>query len=90
MHVTEVDPEDVQPIQVLLGHYIEALEQTYQHEVADRIRNLCVEPVLLNQFVKVVPNNDLKRVNQPGPGGSGHVIPLASVLTNGAAFGEAQ
>ncbi len=79
VHVTEVDPEDVQPIQVLLGHYIEALEQTYQHEVADRIRNLCVEPVLLNRFIKVVPNNDLKRVNQPGPGGNGHAATIGEM-----------
>jgi glutamate synthase (NADPH/NADH) large chain len=73
VQVQNVDPEDVQPIQTLLAYYIEALEQTYQHDTADHLRGLCVEPVLLSRFVKVVPDKDLKRVLQPGNGRHGQV-----------------
>jgi glutamate synthase (NADPH/NADH) large chain len=72
VHITNVDPEDVQPIQALLAYYIEALEQTYQHDTADHIRSLCVEPVLISRFVKVVPDKDLKRILQLSNGGNGH------------------
>jgi hypothetical protein len=39
----------------LLRHYIEALEQTYQHETAELIRNLSAAVVLQTCFVKIVP-----------------------------------
>jgi glutamate synthase (NADPH/NADH) large chain len=54
--IKNVEPEDVQPIQTLLTHYIEALDQTYQHDTAEHIRGLCIEPVLLSRFVKVIPD----------------------------------
>ena len=57
----KVTLEDVQPIQTLLGHYIEALEQTYQHDTAEHIRELCVEPVLLSRFIKVLPDEHHKK-----------------------------
>lgn len=59
--VQPVDSEDVQPIQTLLAHYIEALEQTYQHDTAERIRSMCMEPVLLKRFLKVVPDKIQKK-----------------------------
>jgi hypothetical protein len=39
----------------LLGYYIEALEQTSQYDVAERIRALCPDEVLPIRFVKIVP-----------------------------------
>jgi glutamate synthase (NADPH/NADH) large chain len=83
VHLAHVDPEDVQPIQALLAHYIEALEQTYQHDVADRIHSLCTEPVLLERFVKVVPNKDLNRISPPNIGDYGHAAPQIGELTRG-------
>jgi glutamate synthase (NADPH/NADH) large chain len=73
VHIAQIDSEDVQPIQALLGHYIEALEQTYQHDEADRIRSLCVESVLSNRFVKIIPNKDLRRIPTFIIGGNGEV-----------------
>ncbi len=46
---------DVEDIQTLLGHYIDALEQTDQYETATHIHQLALEEVLLQRFVKIVP-----------------------------------
>ncbi len=56
-------------MQRLLNFYIEALENTYQHETAEQIRALSAESMLAARFVKVVPQTLLGRAN-PG-GGNG-------------------
>jgi hypothetical protein len=48
-------PDDVADLQRLLNFYIEALENTYQHETAEQIRALSAEGMLSARFVKVVP-----------------------------------
>ncbi len=53
--VQPVQSGDVADIQQLLGHYIEALEQTYQYESADHIRLLAEEDMIRSRFVCVVP-----------------------------------
>jgi glutamate synthase (NADPH/NADH) large chain len=50
-----VDGEDVLEIQRLLGEYIEALEQTYQYDVAEHIKLLAEPETILERFVKIVP-----------------------------------
>jgi glutamate synthase (NADPH/NADH) large chain len=53
--VKPVDGDDVPQIQDLLGHYIVALQQTDQYEVAERIAALSQPDVLPWRFVKIVP-----------------------------------
>jgi glutamate synthase (NADPH/NADH) large chain len=53
--VEEINATDVVEIRQLLGYYIEALEQTYQYETAERIRALSIDSMLLEHFVKIVP-----------------------------------
>ena len=48
-------PADLPDLQRLLNYYIEALENTYQHETAEQIRALSAESMLAARFVKVVP-----------------------------------
>jgi hypothetical protein len=48
-------PDDLTDLQRLLNFYIEALENTYQHETAEQIRALSSESMLAARFVKVVP-----------------------------------
>jgi glutamate synthase (NADPH/NADH) large chain len=50
-----VDGEDVLEIQRLLGKYVEALEQTYQYDTAEHIRQLTTADAILDSFVKIVP-----------------------------------
>ncbi len=50
-----VDPTDVVEIQRLLGEYIDVLEQTYQYDTAEHIRWLSMQDIILERFVKVVP-----------------------------------
>lgn len=56
VRIMPIEMYDVGEIQELLGYYIDALEQTNQPETADRIRTLLEGQVLLNRFVKIVPN----------------------------------
>ena len=49
-----LETEDIPAIQEPLGHYINALEQTYQYYNAEQIRNLVTKETLLCYFVKVV------------------------------------
>jgi glutamate synthase (NADPH/NADH) large chain len=53
--VAHLDEDDAPQIRELLGHYIDALEQTDQYEVAERIRTLMPDQVLTRRFVKVIP-----------------------------------
>ncbi len=55
VEIQVVDDSDVAQIQRLLREYIEALEQTYQYDTADHIRWLSMQDIILERFVKVVP-----------------------------------
>jgi glutamate synthase (NADPH/NADH) large chain len=55
VRIERLERADAQELHDLLVHYIEALEQTQQHETAQRIRLLSQEHILLSRFVKVVP-----------------------------------
>ena len=54
--IERLDREDAADLRGLLAQYIEALEQTQQPDVAQRIRLLSQEHILLSRFVKVVPS----------------------------------
>ena len=54
VEVQGLETEDVPAVQELLGHYINALEQTYQYENAEQIRTLITEATLLRYFVKII------------------------------------
>jgi glutamate synthase (NADPH/NADH) large chain len=56
--IAQLEESDAPQIRELLGYYADALEQTDQYEVAERIRALMPDQVLSRRFVKVVP--DLK------------------------------
>lgn len=51
-----LDLSDTSELRRLLSHYVEALEQSQQQEVAQRIRLLAQDHILLSRFVKVVPS----------------------------------
>jgi glutamate synthase (NADPH/NADH) large chain len=51
--IQPVNQEDTVSIRRLLRYYIEALEQTYQYETAERMKALSDPDVLLERFVKV-------------------------------------
>ncbi len=53
--ILPIDLDDLATVRGLLGHYIEALEQTYQYDAAEHIRSLCDEDTLFNRFLKVIP-----------------------------------
>jgi glutamate synthase (NADPH/NADH) large chain len=55
VNIQPVQMEDFADLQRLLKFYIEALEQTYQHETAELIRALSAENILQERFVKVLP-----------------------------------
>jgi len=56
VRILPLDAEDLTAIRDLMQHYIQALEQTYQYETAERIRHwLQDEAQLLRSFVKIVP-----------------------------------
>ncbi len=50
-----LDEADFPQVRELLDHYLAALEQTAQYDVADRIRALRQRATLRDRFVKVVP-----------------------------------
>ncbi len=54
--IEQIDSDDIAALQELLGHYIEALELTGQWDIAARTRNLSIDEVLVNRFVRVVPD----------------------------------
>jgi glutamate synthase (NADPH/NADH) large chain len=56
VEVRGLEAQDVLAIQELLGHYINALEQTYQYENAEQIRTLLTEDTLRRCFVKIIPH----------------------------------
>jgi glutamate synthase (NADPH/NADH) large chain len=56
--IAQLEESDAPQIRELLCYYADALEQTDQYEVAERIRALMPDQVLSRRFVKVVP--DLK------------------------------
>ena len=55
IQIQKVELIDVKELQRLLQYYIEALEQTYQYEIAEEIRSLSAEKAILQRFVKIVP-----------------------------------
>jgi glutamate synthase (NADPH/NADH) large chain len=48
-------PDDIEQLQVLLGYYVDALEETNQYATAEHVISLSEPEVLLQRFVKVVP-----------------------------------
>lgn len=56
VRILPVDDDDVSAIRDLMRHYIQALEQTYQFETAERMRALVAENARVKElFVKIVP-----------------------------------
>jgi glutamate synthase (NADPH) large chain len=53
--IERLDINDLAELRRLMCHYIEALDQTQQGEVAQRIRLLSQDHILLSRFVKIVP-----------------------------------
>ncbi len=53
VEVLKLNDQDVKSIQELFGYYIEALDQTYQYETAERMRLLAEEASIRTTFVKV-------------------------------------
>lgn len=53
VEVLKINDQDVNAIQELLGYYVEALEQTYQYETAEKIRMLSEETTVKSSFMKV-------------------------------------
>ncbi len=70
VRIAPLDDDDIPQVQELLDHYIAALEQTAQYDVADRIAALRQPAVLRGRFVKVVPV--AVPIVLPGQGGSTH------------------
>ncbi len=70
VRIAPLDDDDIPQVQELLDHYIAALEQTAQYDVADRIAALRQPAVLRGRFVKVVPV--AAPIVLPGQGGSVH------------------
>ena len=60
VEIKPLEQADVPEVQVLLGHYIDALHETHQSDVSAHIMSLCAEWTVLNRFVKVVPKNVYK------------------------------
>lgn len=54
--IERLDMDDVRELQKLLGYYIDALDHTQQQDVAQRIRLLSQEHILLSRFMKVIPS----------------------------------
>jgi glutamate synthase (NADPH) large chain len=54
--IKPVEKTDIPAITEILDSYAEALEQTYQYEFATKMHDLCGEQILLDRFVKVIPD----------------------------------
>lgn len=55
VQIDRLERSDAEELRSLLCLYVEALDQTQQHETAQRIRLLSQEHILLSRFVKIVP-----------------------------------
>ncbi|MEW6505258.1 MAG: glutamate synthase-related protein [Chloroflexota bacterium] len=56
VRIQKINEDDLWEIRSLMSHYLTALEQTYQYETAERLRNFLGDDFLvLHHFVKVVP-----------------------------------
>jgi glutamate synthase (NADPH/NADH) large chain len=55
VEICQIDESDIASIQELLGHYVEALQETHQDDVAAHIEQLRDEYIVTQRFVKVVP-----------------------------------
>lgn len=64
--ILAINEFDVLQIQDLLRHFIEALEQTYQYDLAEQYRLLSKTELLLSGFVKVVPQSSPASNHQAG------------------------
>ncbi len=56
VEIVELDYNDLEQVQHLLGEYIKALEQTYQYDTAERIHLLSAREAVLERFVKIIPH----------------------------------
>jgi glutamate synthase (NADPH/NADH) large chain len=56
VRIEKINEDDLWEIRNLMNHYLTALEQTYQYDTAERLRNFLEDDfVLLHRFVKIVP-----------------------------------
>ncbi len=56
MRIEKINEDVLWEIRNLMSHYLTALEQTYQYEYAERLRNFLNDDFLvLHSFVKIVP-----------------------------------
>jgi len=55
VEICQIDESDIANIQELLGHYVEALLETHQEDVAIHIEQICDIDAVAQRFVKVVP-----------------------------------
>jgi glutamate synthase (NADPH) large chain len=55
IEILAVEDVDVDQILRLLRAYIEALEQTYQYETAEHIKEISTQDMIVNRFVKIIP-----------------------------------
>ncbi|NMC78124.1 MAG: glutamate synthase, partial [Chloroflexi bacterium] len=56
VEIMELDYNDLEQVQHLLGEYIKALEQTYQYDTAEHIHLLSAREVVLERFIKIIPH----------------------------------
>jgi glutamate synthase (NADPH) large chain len=55
VRIMPLEEYDASKVKELLGHYINALEQTYQYDTAEHIRGLSEASTIFDRFVKIVP-----------------------------------
>jgi len=56
VRIEKINEDDLWEIRNLMSHYLTALEQTYQYDTVERLRNFLKDDfVLLHRFVKIVP-----------------------------------
>jgi glutamate synthase (NADPH/NADH) large chain len=55
IEIKGIDVPDVAQIQRLLNAYIEALEQTYQYDTAEHIKEINTQDMIIARFVKIIP-----------------------------------
>ena len=53
--IVPLEEHDIGAIQELLNHYLKALKETNQPEIAEKISQLSLPQVLVSRFVKVIP-----------------------------------
>jgi len=69
VNLVPLDDDDLIQVQELLAHYIAALDETDQHDVADRIRALRQPYLLFDRFIKIIPQH-ISGQHQPGLSGT--------------------